>query len=224
MNRQVLLLLCVPVLCAWVSCAKNELPSEHEVEQLFVTEQHQQRLEVPQPVGVPKLDAKELGGWRILCDQCHIGPHYNSHTILSWGHKDECLAQTTCLNCHGSQLHRLDPRGSKQVCVECHMDKGLTTRCDDCHVSGWRQLHTPPDHSIKTHGASALEDASYCASCHGTKRWCVDCHGIQMPHPDTILQDHPAMVRGEPQTCANCHGAKPCESCHTERGVTFDKR
>lgn len=221
--RHLLPLACAALL-ALSACVEMELPSSEDVEQLFVSHGHDPRLHDPVPEGIPVLDSEELGGWRTLCDQCHIGPHYSSYTILTWAHKTECETQTTCLNCHGEKLHRSDVRGSKQVCFECHMERELTTSCDDCHVEGWRQTHTPAGHSMTGHGAWALEDATHCASCHGTQSWCVDCHGIQMPHPDTILADHPSLVRGEPQTCANCHGSTPCESCHTDRGVVFDIR
>lgn len=216
-----LLLLALLLLSLLAACVEVELPSSEQIEQLFVAEGHEMRLHEPDPAGVPTLDAEELGGWRMLCDQCHLGPYYSSHSILDWGHKTECESQSTCLNCHGSTLHRMDVRGSKSVCFECHLERALTTACDDCHVDGWRQQHTPAGHSKSTHGNWAVEDATHCASCHGTEKWCIDCHGVPMPHPESFLREHPAMVRGEPQLCAQCHGPASCQSCHDARGVTM---
>ncbi len=203
------------------SCVKFELPTQKEVKEIFVGEEHHLSLEEPDPNTVPMLDATELGGWRMLCDKCHNGPYYSSNTNLSWTHNDNCESQTTCLNCHGSTLHRLDVKGSKQICIECHIRRDLPVNCSHCHTEGWGEIHTPPGHNLATHFDGAQDEDRRCDSCHGTESWCVDCHGVQMPHPENVLDIHNTLVRGNPDSCELCHGERACEECHLERGVDF---
>lgn len=219
MTPRWLVLLLLLALAAMAACVEMEAPSNEDVEQLFSSDPHNSELHMPNPEGIPELDASELGGWRQLCDQCHVGPNYNSYSILTWGHRGSCITESGCLDCHGSHLHRLDVRGSKGVCMECHYERGDILGCDDCHVPGWHEQHTPEGHSLASHGGWAREDAVHCASCHGTGRWCVECHGLEMPHPKDIRSTHPSLVRGEPELCANCHGTTPCESCHMDNNI-----
>ena len=219
MTQRVLIFLLLLSLASLAACVEMELPSNEEVEKLFSSDPHTAELHKPHPEGIPALDASELGGWRDLCDQCHVGPHYSSYSNLTWGHLDTCITPSGCLECHGNNLHRLDVRGSKSVCMECHYESGRILGCNDCHVADWYENHSPEGHSLDTHGSWAMEDSAHCASCHGTGRWCKACHGVEMPHPADILVTHPMLVRGEPELCSNCHGATPCETCHVERNI-----
>ena len=210
-----------PLLGMLAGCLDLELPSSEAVKKVFTEHEQSRALTVPQPEGVPLLKADELGGWRLLCDQCHQGPHYSSQTFLTWRHRDECLKETSCLECHGEHLHRLDVRGSKALCIDCHLKRDDSLACAMCHAEGWQDIHTPQGHALESHGSEANENSNRCDSCHGSQNWCIDCHGLQMPHPETILHDHPSLVRGNPETCAACHGVNSCESCHAQRGIGF---
>lgn len=214
-----ILLIGVTVVCG---CFNVRLPTSHEVEQIFVSDDEEEASRDLPPTTVPVIDANDLGGWRILCDECHIGPTYSSHTILAWGHRESCLAETTCLNCHGQALHRMDVRGNKQLCYECHLARDLPVKCLTCHneehVSA-NLVHEP--NFLGNHGSSTRAGHE-CMDCHGSQAWCLACHGLPMPHEADIIDTHRDLVQGRPDICANCHGSQSCLRCHTAYGVTIE--
>jgi len=218
MSPRLCILLLLALACS-TSCLNYEPVTTEKVEQIFVSK-HDVTIEdnTPSP-SVPMLQATELGGWRMLCEQCHIGPHYSSHTILNWGHLDTCLAETTCLQCHGEELHRMDVRGNKQLCYDCHISKGVAVTCKTCHTQ--EHIAKQPRHEasfLGKHGSFAGKQSD-CFKCHGSERWCLQCHGLPMPHPADIIKTHPKLVQGQPQVCSNCHGEQSCSRCHTALGV-----
>ncbi|MDY0087759.1 MAG: NapC/NirT family cytochrome c [Coriobacteriia bacterium] len=58
----------------------------------------------------------------------------------------------------------------------------------------------------------------YCSTCHVEDRFCMDCHGMEMPHPEEFkTKTHPEAVARVPEKCEMCHtSADPffCETCH----------
>ncbi|UCG88169.1 MAG: hypothetical protein JSW71_06395, partial [Gemmatimonadota bacterium] len=182
------LLNAVGLLCG---CFNVRLPTTHEVEQIFVPDAEEAGEHDEILAAVPVIDSSELGGWRILCDECHIGPAYSSHTILNWGHLDVCLTGTSCLNCHGQDLHRMHVRGHKQLCYDCHLARGVSVKCRMCHTEehvAAQEVHGPG--FLGNHGTSTREGHD-CMDCHGSQAWCLDCHGLEMPHPADIVEIHP---------------------------------
>lgn len=220
MRRWVLRVSLCCVLLAIVSCRQWDLPSNEQVEGVFAPAQPTAMLKQPQPHNVPAFDTTRTEDWHTLCSQCHRGPNFSSHTILNWGHRAGCLANTSCVECHGQKLHRMDVRGQKRVCFDCHLVRQLPHDCNTCHVKGWKEQHQPHGvEYVSLHGPVAKTDAQQCMKCHGSENWCTACHGLPMPHPAGTLKEHPGFVQGKPERCAKCHGAKPCETCHLARGV-----
>ena len=206
--------------CLSAGCAKFRLPSQREMERVFVSQSTTRFVEPKAPPAVPEVAVSEMSSWRELCNQCHVGPHYSSHTILNWGHRDSCIASMACVACHHEQLHRTDVRGDKAKCMECHLTRNEPVKCETCHVKGCateHARHTPE--FLGQHGKHTDWVGLKCTVCHGSERWCLNCHGLPMPHPADIIKIHPSLVQGQPEVCANCHGAHSCIRCHQALGV-----
>lgn len=203
-----------------IGCLNFEPMTTEKVEQIFVSKADVEIENDVAPPTVPVLQSTELGGWRMLCNECHIGPNFSSHTILNWGHRATCLAEISCFQCHGEDLHRMDVRGNKQLCYDCHISKGVPVKCKTCHTQ--EHIAKQPQHEasfLGKHGSHVTEEQSSCFQCHGSERWCMACHGLPMPHPADIIKVHPKLVQGQPQVCGNCHGSQSCIRCHLAKGV-----
>ncbi len=63
-----------------------------------------------------------------------------------------------------------------------------------------------------------VAEVGYCSTCHVVESFCMDCHGMEMPHPVEFLeQTHPEFVAAQPEKCAMCHTTEDpafCDSCH----------
>ena len=218
-----LLLLALTAVLA-LGCSKLSLPTEQAMADVFAPRKSIRLKEPPPPPGVPLLETRELDNWRALCNQCHVGPHYSSFTILNWGHRDSCLKGMTCHNCHAKELHRPDVRGDKAKCIECHLNEHVSIDCKTCHSADWRDKHDPHPKPVgQTHVMGPDWKEIQCLKCHGSDRWCSDCHGLPMPHPKDIIKKHYELVKGNPEVCANCHGSQACIRCHRQAGVKIPK-
>lgn len=170
----------------------------------------------------PQLQASHLSEDTNLCLSCH--PEEKLYTFdenLIFSHQRHFDEGVVCNTCHHSQ-GALVYTPVKEDCISCHADRGLPIGCATCHQDV--EILKPESH-IKAefdlaHGRMSL-DLNSCNECHGAKRFCIDCHGVPMPHPQDYLTIHPSQVMGEPVKCATCHGKQPCQSCHDERGVRF---
>ena len=60
-----------------------------------------------------------------------------------------------------------------------------------------------------------VEQINECSTCHA-KKFCIDCHGLPMPHPSTFQKDHGKLGTASPALCAKCHGNADsfCNECH----------
>jgi len=58
----------------------------------------------------------------------------------------------------------------------------------------------------------------YCSTCHVESRFCMDCHGMEMPHPEEFkTKTHPELVASKPEKCELCHTSVDpafCDTCH----------
>ncbi|MBE0417264.1 MAG: hypothetical protein IBX63_05825, partial [Coriobacteriia bacterium] len=58
----------------------------------------------------------------------------------------------------------------------------------------------------------------YCSTCHVESRFCMDCHGMEMPHSDEFkTKTHPELVASRMDKCELCHTAADpffCDKCH----------
>ena len=206
------------------ACNKFELPDENEMMAVFTTDVREELIEPPAPDTVPVLAVSEMQDWRELCDQCHVGPHYSSHTILNWGHLDSCTGGMACTDCHAPELHRTHVRGDKGQCYDCHLNRQVGVTCETCHPPGCRSAHVSHDAGfLAQHGKQTDWQGMDCMTCHGSRNWCLACHGIEMPHPADYVTSHPQQVQGEPEVCNNCHGSQSCIRCHQALGITISQ-
>jgi len=121
-----------------------------------------------------------------------------------------------CAICHVNGV----PAGTAQVTMPVHMDEGNCRECHSkafcakCHNGltmphpvGWRQQHGP---------VVIERGKQICVSCHTKKdpTFCIDCHGVQMPHPADWETTHAAKATSDPQVCVKCHGTNSCIKCH----------
>jgi hypothetical protein len=124
-------------------------------------------------------------------------------------------------------------------CFRCHSVSGEESEkgfeapgaCTACHPSDFKLV--PVSHeetSFYTLGGDSSghwkmreERPEYCKMCHDEKTFCVDCHGIEMPHPDGFTEDHGTEGKTISKVCARCHakgelakgaGLEFCNVCH----------
>lgn len=151
---------------------------------------------------------------------------------LTFSHKRHLGGRVPCGQCHMLGVHSEGFRVDMLVCLECHEKMKGPVGCSTCHPK-WEEI-MPSFHRgvdiVKTHGKVEREamakgegrgsrKATDCNRCHVKPNFCIDCHGIEMPHPEGYLKRHNQEVKGKPETCALCHGKNPCLNCHKARGV-----
>ncbi|MBS3956585.1 MAG: NapC/NirT family cytochrome c [Clostridiales bacterium] len=65
-----------------------------------------------------------------------------------------------------------------------------------------------------------VAEVGYCSTCHDEQRFCIDCHGIAMPHPADFAENHTEDGKERPDVCQTCHATAPgtnfCNDCHHE--------
>jgi len=65
-----------------------------------------------------------------------------------------------------------------------------------------------------------VEDIDYCSTCHVVDKFCMDCHGMDMPHSEEFeTKTHPEVAKTKMDKCDLCHQVKKtdylfCNNCH----------
>jgi nitrate/TMAO reductase-like tetraheme cytochrome c subunit len=101
-----------------------------------------------------------------------------------------------------------------QQCKGCHNKRNDSAICVDCH-NGLDMPH--PERWMRAHGPIVLDRGkNICAGCHTDEdpRFCIDCHGLELPHPSSFVTNHGAAGQKDPQLCQKCHGKNACIDCH----------
>lgn len=121
-----------------------------------------------------------------------------------------------------------EDRIKMRFCMVCHTgEKGKGPReCETCHPPGFElkpEDHNNPDwlppqdrlQSVHAfHAKEAKARMADCLSCHQQK-FCVDCHGVEIPHPEKWKNEHKNLVRTAVEKCIRCHPQTNfCEACH----------
>ena len=134
-----------------------------------------------------------------------------------------CASDIDCGECHSSVAHAGATRWVRQPsmtdCISCHSASDGPDACDSCHegqleserlVSGpWQVTHGP--NWQETHG---MGDLRSCTGCHPAD-YCVDCHGVSLPHPVDFPARHGADALASREFCTACHDeAALCDACH----------
>jgi nitrate/TMAO reductase-like tetraheme cytochrome c subunit len=123
------------------------------------------------------------------CDVCHLGAVPGDHEAVAM---ELNVSAKECRGCHEDEV----------TCRRCH--NGLQMP----HPSGWES---------RRHADVVLErKESVCVKCHtrDDASFCIDCHGLDMPHPSRFRGDHGEIGRADRKVCEKCHGTKSCITCH----------
>lgn len=184
------------------------------------------------------------------CTQCHGDNRpITPSTGIIINHKIHAENDVSCTMCHNRVAHpedfELKLAGNKkhedfmkmEACFRCHgFEKGSKApgACDRCHPKGFELK--PANHFEKGfytkggesggHAKLKKEEPDYCKMCHVESTFCVDCHGVVMPHPADFQKTHGAAGKKSPAVCANCHakagtstaGLEFCNGCHHKQG------
>jgi hypothetical protein len=185
------------------------------------------------------------------CTQCH-GPNrdYTANDDIIIDHAVHAENDVTCTTCHNRVAHpedfELTLAGNTkhedfmhmEACFRCHNlaeDAKAPGDCSACHPEEFELV--PESHEATNfynlggessgHADLKIEEPGYCGICHTEDVFCVDCHGIVMPHPADFKENHGEAGRTSPDVCKNCHargevassaGFEFCNSCHHPAG------
>lgn len=163
-----------------------------------------------------------------VCERCHDPSRkvtLRLGTLID--HEEHAKRNGSCLSCHLWTAHPV-PGVERELlmmerCFTCHgraASDAAPGTCDVCHPETFELR--PPTHGPSEwrtgHGAPAMGRPAQCLMCHD-QRYCLDCHGVQMPHPEGWERGatgHGVVAAGRRATCARCHqqGADFCSMCH----------
>lgn len=117
--------------------------------------------------------------------------------------------------CHGLETTYKAPG----ECSACH-PKDFELKPENHNIAGFYEAGG----ESSGHWKLKAERPGYCRTCHLESKFCVDCHGVEMPHPKDFTKTHGDVGKKSPQSCAKCHakGAKVtdatstqfCNACH----------
>lgn len=185
------------------------------------------------------------------CTQCHGDNRtITPSTGILIDHAIHTENDVSCTMCHNRVAHPENfeltlPGNSKhedfmqmEACFRCHgfeTDSKAPGACGKCHPAGFElkpENHMEPGFYTKGgdssgHAELKKEEPDYCGMCHVESKFCVDCHGVVMPHPAGFEKGHGELGTSKPAVCANCHakggastegGTEFCDSCHHPAG------
>ena len=194
---------------------------------------------------------------RAECARCHkdlAGPTETATRAGSlvipppniiFAHKTHVDAKIACTDCHArvpsKTVATRDDYPTMDRCIACHKERGVSTACKTCHLSGPsgrlithlpsgelepRRLHSFAIHSgefLRNHAIPAQRQKDYCASCH-SEADCLQCHdGVSRDvryHPGDWISTHSIRSRKDDPRCQSCHRVQSfCLDCHVRSGV-----
>ena len=178
------------------------------------------------------------------CEECHSKSEQVTRTLgLKFSHQLHRTAGIECAGCHSVES-TLMKTPKMEDCTACHQERGISTRCDACHVTkanGTLRTHfathvlKPSNRVIPRaehhenfnsgHGITARLEPALCRTCHEEDQ-CQKCHlnrsrmtGI---HPGDYLRMHAVEARHRTLDCQSCHNPiQFCAQCHTQAGITI---
>lgn len=160
------------------------------------------------------------------CLECHEGVT----DIVTDGNSgiriqhETCAVGPTCDTCHSTVAHgdavRWPRAAIMEDCTGCHSRVSASLECDTCHagkIDKDDRLRSGPWQV--THGANwrqthGMGDLASCMTCH-PENYCVDCHGLVLPHPATFGREHGSASLAPEADCEGCHrSTRFCDACH----------
>ena len=170
---------------------------------------------------------------------------------LQFSHRLHHQRGIPCQTCHGMNQAANTREGgttptmpTMKTCVDCHRERGASTRCDACHPTrpdGVLQTRLPrglmkpslrvlptAHHGLdfgRNHGQAARVSPTLCTTCHRDTQ-CAGCHaGHRRPvsiHPADYTHQHSVDARRDRPQCSGCHQPQRfCLNCHARSGVTM---
>jgi nitrate/TMAO reductase-like tetraheme cytochrome c subunit len=187
-----------------------------------------EELERDKVVGNIRINHKGLREAGYQCLACHADISHpgtqlavartsqNPMSICARCHDGEQLPDD-CDICHIGGVPATAPKVAMDVrirpaqCAGCHTGRVF---CTDCH-NGLQMPH--PTRWNRQHGGVVLDRGrNICVSCHlkDDKDFCIDCHGVPMPHPSGYRSNHGSFAQNNKAKCEKCHGQNSCIRCH----------
>lgn len=167
---------------------------------------------------------KTATGLEQNCSECHrdFDASTKDSKELIFSHDLHKRKGSKCPDCHVKRVHTPDKTvtPSMQTCYKCHglSEKAKATgECAACHPAGFELK--PEDHLASNflppkHAEKAQGEKEYCDMCHQSS-FCLDCHGMEMPHPAEFEDKHAEQAKKGIASCTNCHkDISSCSACH----------
>ena len=157
------------------------------------------------------------------CLSCHakVMTRVVSVSGVSIAHRT-CSKGRMCTDCHSDTGHGTAVKWVKTPqmfqCLECHQTAAVRADCGKCHAARTDQQRLRTGIFLVTHGADwkrmhGMGDLTSCVACH-PNTYCVQCHGMTLPHDAAWLRLHPATALRQRSTCTVCHQQAFCDGCH----------
>ncbi|HAW60199.1 MAG TPA: hypothetical protein DCW86_01845 [Actinobacteria bacterium] len=145
-----------------------------------------------------------------ICLKCHpkIKTLGDREGGVVFSHRSHLPRVQRCVGCHREVGHKGEEiLAEMSGCMKCHDGKKASDACDLCHEK--REPKVYP----KIHIGLDLTNKRNCFSCH-SGAFCMDCHGVEMPHPASFMALHGVLASEKRSTCDKCHPASECANCH----------
>ncbi len=194
----------------------------------------------------PTAPAEEEYWNKIHCTWCHNRVAHNEEGYeprledpktgeVATKH-DDFMGMTACFRCH--TLTDTSPSMYKApgTCAKCHpadfelkpknhADKGFYPKghAEMAKEDKKYAQEKAEKYKLKVEEGHAdplppVGSVFYCATCHVEDKFCMNCHGMEMPHSQEFKEkSHPAASKKQADKCTLCHATAKtffCDKCH----------
>jgi hypothetical protein len=184
----------------------------------------------------------------VDCTICHnrvAHPEDFELTLAGNTKHADWMEMTACFRCH-SQEPDAEAPGACEACHPTdfdlvpafHKEEGFfpeghgdlaqeeATKVAEAKAEAGMSEETTGEAEAEGEGEEELppvETINRCYTCH-SQQYCVDCHGVPMPHPANFVEGHGEYGEENAQKCTVCHGDADtfCNECHHGRELDFD--
>jgi hypothetical protein len=148
------------------------------------------------------------------CGSCH--PDYQTRPPatpgLIFNHQTHLARGAACPACHATAVgHAGAPAPAMSSCFACHEGRKASADCTYCH-SNLNEI-APGIGEPSVHVATDPKKKETCAACHDVETFCIDCHGLDIPHPADWLATHGTLGLDRSSLCVKCHQSRDAQFC-----------
>lgn len=158
-----------------------------------------------------------------VCLSCHgaVLTEVVSANSLRIKHAD-CAKGSRCSDCHSGVAHGSSVAWQRtpqmEQCLDCHNTTKVRDSCNTCHDAKTKRQRLASGSWTVTHGPNwrtthGMGDWKTCTACHPND-YCVQCHGMSLPHDADFLRTHGAPAIASRANCDVCHKPAFCDGCH----------